>query len=124
MKMTNKFSTRLIMMFKALIISYAVNAVLLLITAFLLFKFELNEDKIRIAIILIYIVSGFVGGLIIGKKTENKKYLWGLLEGITYFVILFMISLLVNKEIDSSVREIITTFLVCSLSGMAGGMIS
>lgn len=47
---------------KALLASYMVTGVLLAILAFLLYKMNLDQAKVSGGIIVIYIVSTFIGG--------------------------------------------------------------
>lgn len=107
---------------------YAVSGVLLLLLAALLYYLELSEESVRIGVIVIYIVSGFTGGLLIGKKMQDRKYLWGLLTGVSYFALLFVLSLLLKtvlgEEASFEAVRILTTLVLCAVSGMAGGMVS
>ena len=109
-------------------IMYVVSAVFLLLLAFLLYRMELTEEVVKIGIIVIYIISGFSGGFLIGKQMKDKRYLWGLLAGVTYYVLLFLFSLLIKQgmaeEIIIDPTRIITTLFLCAVSGMAGGMAS
>ena len=52
---------------KALVVSYIVTALLLLLLALLLFKFELNESKVSIGVIVVYLLSSFIGGWLAGR---------------------------------------------------------
>lgn len=112
----------------ALMIMYLISAILLLLLALLLYKMELSEAVVKIGVIAIYIISGFCGGFFVGKQMRDKKYLWGLLAGALYFVLLFVLSLLVKQGIGEALAleplRIITTLILCAVSGMAGGMIS
>ena len=65
--------------------SWIVTAVLLVLLAAAMMKFQLEEGKISAAVTVIYLGSAFLGGRIAGRRTENKKYLWGLLAGMCYF---------------------------------------
>lgn len=111
-----------------LIVMYAVSGVLLLLLALLLYHLDLSEEAVRIGVIAIYIVSGFTGGLLIGKQMQDRKYLWGLLTGVSYFVLLFVLSLLFKtvwgEEAALEAVRILTTLVLCAVSGMAGGMLS
>lgn len=111
-----------------LIVMYLISGVLLLVLAALLYQLELSEETVKIGVIVIYIASGSAGGFLIGKQMRDKKYLWGLLVGGIYFAVLFAASLLVKQGMDEAVVlepvRIITTILLCAVSGMAGGMIS
>ena len=64
---------------KSLLASYIVTGILLLILTFLVYKLELDEQMVVIGIVAIYVIATFVGGFILGKLTEVKKYIWGLL---------------------------------------------
>lgn len=60
-----------------LVTMYIITGILLLLLAFLMYRMELSEPVANGAIIAIYIISGFLGGFLIGKKVGVKKYLWG-----------------------------------------------
>mgnify|MGYP000579821577 CR=1 FL=1 len=85
---------------------------------------ELDEQKVTAGIVVIYVVSTFVGGLILGKLTKVKRFAWGLTLGVAYFVLLLLISLGIYRGIDGNWSNILTTFLMCAGGGMFGGMIS
>ena len=55
---------------------------------------------------------------------KEKKYLWGLLMGIVYYLILLILSLAVQKSLGSGAGEIITIFILCAAGGTLGGMLS
>ena len=111
-------------MLKALLASYIVTGALLLILTLLLYKFELNEQIVSAAIIAIYLVSTLIGGIIIGKLTGVRKFLWGLGLGVLYFGLLLLITLGVYRTINGHASSLMTTFILCAGGGMAGGMIS
>ena len=73
---------------KALLCAYVMTGILLLILTVLLYKAGLSEENINAGIILTYVISTFSGGFVIGKLAGVKKFLWGLLLGIMYFVLL------------------------------------
>ena len=77
---------------KALLCAYAVTGILLLILAFLLYKAGLSEENVNAGILLVYVISTFSGGFVIGKLSGARKFLWGLLSGVLYFVLLLLIS--------------------------------
>lgn len=111
-----------------LIIMYMISGVMLLLLAVLLYYFELSEESVRIGVIVVYVVSGVAGGFLTGKQMQDKKYLWGLVVGGSYFALLFVLSLLVKAGMGETLAfdavRILTTFVLCGVSGMAGGMIS
>ena len=111
-------------MIKSLLCAYIVTGIMLLVLTVLLYKVGLSEENVNAGIILIYVISTFAGGFVIGKMTGTRKFLWGLLTGILYFVLLLLISLGVYHSLQSEPVSLLTTFLLCAGGGMLGGMIA
>lgn len=111
-------------MLKSLLCAYIVTGILLLILTLLLYKAGLSEENINAGIILTYVISTFSGGFVIGKLTSARKFLWGLLLGVVYFLLLTLISLGIYHSLQSDLMNLATTFLLCAGGGMLGGMIS
>ena len=111
--------SKLIWILKSLLAAYLVTGILLVLLTFLLYQFELDEQKVTAGIVVIYVVSTFVG-----KLTKVKRFAWGLTLGVVYFVLLLLISLGIYRGIDGNWSNILTTFLMCAGGGMFGGMIS
>ena len=101
-----------------------VTGILLLVLTLLLYKAGLSEENVNAGIILVYVISTFSGGFVIGKLTGMRKFLWGLLLGVIYFVLLLLISLGIYHSLQADVMNLVTTFLLCAGGGMLGGMIS
>ncbi|HEX3076998.1 MAG TPA: TIGR04086 family membrane protein, partial [Lachnospiraceae bacterium] len=66
----------------------------------------------------------FVGGFFLGKKVESRRFLWGIILGVIYFVIILVISLVMNKASFGSAGSVMSVMGMCMLGGMLGGMIS
>ncbi len=107
-----------------LVAMYVITGLLLVVLAALLGRLDLSDAAVSIGIIAIYIVSCFAGGFLIGKKKKKKKYLWGLCVGAFYFAVLLLGNLAVNRGLDGQLVHMLTTAVLCILSGMAGGMLS
>lgn len=103
---------------------FIVSGLLLLILAAILFKMEPAESIIRIGIVVIYVIAGFLGGFLMGKIMQEQKFLWGLAAGCIYFGVLLLASAVVKGGFDMELAKVITTLILCAASGMAGGMIS
>ena len=84
---------RAVWMLKSLLCAYVVTGIFLAALALLLYKAGLGEEMVNGGILLIYVISSFSGGFVMGKLTGNRKFLWGMLTGILYFVLLFVITL-------------------------------
>ncbi len=109
---------------KSLLCAYAATGIMLLILTLLLYKAGLSEENVNAGIILTYIISTFAGGFVIGKLMGVRKFLWGLLTGVLYFVLLLLISLGVYHSVQGEPVNLLTTFLLCAGGGMLGGMVS
>lgn len=109
---------------KIMFVMYVVTLVLLLLLALALFKAELPAMASKIWLIAVYVVSGFLGGFLIGKRTKSQKFLWGFLIGLAYFLILLAVSFALYKGLPEDWTHLITTLVLCTSSGTVGGMIS
>lgn len=110
--------------FASVFVMFVISGLLLLLLALLLYKMELTESVVKIGIVVIYVVSGLIGGFLMGKIMREQKYLWGLAAGAIYFAVLFVASALVKGGFDMDVAKVTTTLILCAASGMAGGMVS
>lgn len=109
---------------KAVVAVAAATAVLMLFLAFLLFKFNLSDGVITAGIFIIYILSNFLGGFIIGKVRGEKKFIWGIIVGLVFFVSLSILSFIVTGELYGSGLRALGALASCVAGGMAGGMCS
>lgn len=109
---------------RALLFSYILTIIILLILSLLVYKVDISSGIIRIGIILSYILSTFLGGLIMGKNVGEKKYLWGMGLGILYFLLILAISIVLNKNNFSGSASMITVLAMCTMGGTLGGMVS
>ena len=122
MKQPNAYTGMAVRIMKALLTAYLLTGILLFLIAGLLYRFQLDEGKIQIGIILTYILSCFVGGFLAGKMMKSRQFLWGASLGLLYFLIMTVVSLAVNREFQDGSSSYITTFLLCMGGGCLGGM--
>ena len=120
----NVYTTSMVRVMKALLAAHVVTGLLLLAIAGFLYRFQWDEGKVQIGIILTYILSCFIGGFLAGKMMKSRKFLWGVLLGLLYFLVMTLVSVAVNRELQSSSSGMITSFLLCMGGGMLGGMLS
>lgn len=111
-------------MVKALLCAYITTGGMLVVLSLLLYKFGLSEENINAGIILTYIISTFAGGFVIGKLTGKKKFIWGVLSGVLYFLLLLVISFGIYHSLQEEMTGLFTAFLMCAGGGMLGGMVS
>ena len=103
---------------------YAITFLGILILAFLLLILQITENTVDIGILVIYVVANLTAGFIIGKRIKRRKFLWGMVSGTGYFLILFFLSKMLGQEVGKLGKDLITTLLICVGSGTLGGMIS
>ena len=123
--MLNKInvSARFTFILKCLLLSYLLTTGLLLLLALMLYRFGLSEKTVSVCIVAIYIIVTFFAGFLTGKREGSRKYLWGLLLGSLYFIVLLIVSLIVNHGMSAS-GNFFTVLILCAGSGMLGGMVS
>lgn len=110
--------------FASVFVMFIVSGLLLLLLSLILYKMEPGESVIKIGIVVVYVISGFLGGFLMGKIMREQKFLWGLAAGAIYFVVLFLVSSIVKGGFDMDMAKVATTLILCAASGMAGGMVS
>lgn len=115
---------RYILLAKILLAQYVVTGLVMLILAFIMLKCQMAGNILQISIISIYVLTNFLGGLIIGKTLQKQKFLWGLIVGIIYFMVLSIISFVINKSFYQDIPYAMTVLGICAGSGMLGGMVS
>lgn len=108
----------------SLLFSYILTVLMLGVLAFLLYKLQLGEKAVNIAIIVIYVAATVFGGFLAGKRMGNRRFLWGLALGGAYFIILAAVSLIVGKGNIQMGSSFFTTLVLCAGGGMLGGMLS
>ena len=108
----------------ALLIGFIITCVGVVILAFCLFLFPISEEMVEGGVLIIYMVSCYTAGLIIGKKQKNKRFLWGMCIGIMYYSLLNLTAYFVIGSSQSIIADVITTLLVCCISATIGGMLS
>lgn len=117
-------SSNILFLLKCLLFSYILTGGFLLQLALFLYKFQLSEKIVSIAIIVIYVIAVFFAGFMTGKRMGSRKFLWGLAVGLAYFAVMALISLAVNHEFKDLGTHFFTTLSICAAGGMLGGMLS
>lgn len=100
-----------------------VAAVVLFILAILLEKLGLSEEYVRIGIYITYLISAMSAGVLAGKLQKEKKFMWGALAGSIWFLIVFVISLCMNR-MSIDVRGLFPAIVCMIGGGMLGGMLA
>lgn len=109
---------------KYLFVAYLLSFLLLGGISWCLYKINISLKAVSVCLVVTYIISNFFAGWRMGKKAEKRQFVWGLLVGLGYSVIVILVSFVGNGYMVASMEKQILVFSLCSLSGMFGGMLS
>ena len=109
---------------RSLLFSYILSGLLLLAASFALYRFRLKESQVTIAVNMVYILSCALAGFVMGKRVQRQRFFCGFAAGLSYFLVLFAVSFVINREITSDTSRLLTTLAFCVGSGIIGGVSS
>ena len=89
---------KLITLLKCLLCSYLATGIILAVFSLFVYLVNPGEGVISIAIMIIYVAATFLAGWLAGKNADQKKFLWGLVEGGAYFLVLAIVSLIASGD--------------------------
>ena len=107
-----------------MVTAFLLSVLLLLLFAFVQLKLQLDAGAVEVLILVTYGLSCLVGGWYGGKKGARKKFLWGLLVGVLYFLFLFLISGMAEGQMQMEAGSSMLALGICGVCGMLGGMIA
>lgn len=122
--MTQTAVNKPLFLLKTLFITYLLTGILLFSLAFILYKLRLSNTQVQTGVYLIYILSSFLGGFLAGKKMKSRRFLWGMLMGALYFLVLFLVSSLSGRPLESGFSYLLLVLGICLAGGTSGGMLS
>ncbi|MFR5028828.1 MAG: TIGR04086 family membrane protein, partial [Coprococcus sp.] len=93
---------------KGLILSYLLTIIMLFITAVVVYKVGISDKVLGILVVVIYIVATFAGGFVTGRKVREKRFLWGMVYGLTYISVALTVSVLFTGSGDREGIAVIT----------------
>ena len=108
----------------SLVAAYSMTALALLGMGVIMLKLQPDTKLTEVLILGVYVLSCFAGGWYTGRKTERRKFLQGLFVGLLYFCLLFLISGMGEREIQSDLLSGGFACLLCAAGGMLGGMLA
>lgn len=111
-------------MLRSLLLSYVLSGILLAALAFALYKLRLKESQVNLLVFAIYFITCLAGGFLAGKRIRQRRFFWGLLSGLFYFLVLFAVSWAMNLGSPIDMERSVTVMGVCALGGTLGGMFS
>ena len=105
------------------LISAAVSGIGIVLAALIFCAVGEGQNRVSISGYVITVLSVLIGGIYAGHRMEHRRFLWGLISGAMYYVILCLISV-ASGCMDASGWQFCLPFvLLCLGSGMLGGMI-
>lgn len=116
--------SKIVRIVKALIASYIAMGILLLILTLVLYKFKISNSQIYIGVVITYLLSNFFGGFVIGKIANKRKFIWGAVLGICFFIVLAIISFITTQNFFEGGSNAIIALVASVVGGMIGGMVS
>ncbi len=108
----------------ALIVGFSITAAGVVILAVCLLLCSISEEMVDVGILIIYIISCFGAGMIIGRKRKTRRFLWGMLIGVVYYSVLYLTSFLLVGPSHSVMNDVVTTLMICCGGATIGGMLS
>ena len=114
---------KVVKMVQSITVAYVLTAVMLLILSFIMYKCKVSMTGANSGILATYVLSCLIGGFTFSGCLMQKKYLGGILLGVVYFAVAYVVSAVWNQSIASQMPGMLTAFLICVFSGMLGGMI-
>ncbi len=105
-------------------VSIAITVIALFLAAFWMYRSSPGDGAVNAVVLLIYIVSNFAGGFLIGKCAVRRRYLWGFGMGNAYFLLLLGASMVIGNGGTVGVIHGILTYCIITVSSSIGGMLA
>ncbi len=114
--------SKLITMLVSISIAFAITAIIFIGYAILITYSNVGEEHLTLVITATSIISIVVAGFDMAKSCENKGWLWGIISGLIYALILIIIGIFAaNKTVFTS--QTLMLILLSAASGGVGGII-
>ena len=107
---------------KSIVIALLLTLILLFIFSLIITYTNIQEQVIAPVIIVITAISILIGSSIAGIKIKKNGLLNGVIVGIGYILILYLISSMLNWHFELNINSIIM-IAVAIIFGLIGGMI-
>lgn len=104
--------------------AFLVSVILLLVLAFIMLKLQPDSGVMEILIMAVYLLGCLVGGWYGGRKGSRRKFLWGLVVGLVYFLLLFAVSGMSERAGQLQFGSSLLVLTLCLIGAMIGGMLA
>ncbi|MCD8081943.1 MAG: TIGR04086 family membrane protein [Clostridiales bacterium] len=109
---------------RSLLLSYVLSGILILATAFLLYKLELKEDQVSVSVYAVYLLACLAGGFVCGKVVKEQRLLWGIATGLLYFLVLLAVACILSRSFPPDLSGKIPVLACCVGGGAVGAIFS
>ena len=97
-------------------------AVVILLASFITYKLKVSDFGYKVIVMVVYGIVTFIGGMIIGKVKNKRKFLWGALTGGIYIGMIMIVAFAIAHNGESSVVKMVPALITSLAGGMLGGM--
>lgn len=105
-----------------MLISFGISIVFLLITSLIFAYTSINDRYLNMFVFGIIAISVLVGSMLLLKKIKQKGFLYGILFGIIYCLILYFFTVIAYNGFFFT-NTLGIYFLICALTGTVGGIV-
>ncbi len=121
-KNTSEESSLILGMIKGLAIAYAITCIVFIVYALILTYTSVSEKHIALVAIICTVAATVVAGFDTARSAKSRGLLWGVLCGVCYALILFVIGILLGDGVSFNTGKI-TTLLIAAAGGGLGGIL-
>lgn len=91
-------------LFTGILIGYAITCIVFIIYAVLITYTELSESSLQLVVTVTSLFAVIVAGFDAVKSATKAGWLWGLIAGFIYYIILITIGIWINKGVYLDMR--------------------
>lgn len=106
---------------KSVMASMITSLILLVVIAFFMFQFDVDNSIAKIMVYAIYFISGWVGGFFSGRLLKKRRIIWAMAVGAIYCLIL-MCSLIGKDGIE--LNSVLFLWISTLIGAIIGGILS
>lgn len=104
------------------LIGYAITCLVIITYAILITYSSFTGQSLPLVVTITALISVIIAGFDAAKGAKSKGWLWGLIAGLCYSIILVSIGVWINKGFIIDTRSI-TLVILCIAGGGLGGVI-
>lgn len=113
-----KNSNKFILLIKGIAVAIFITLIMILALSIILSMSDVKENVIMPTVIFLSAFSILIGGFLVTKKVDEKGILYGSIVGISYMIILYFISSIINFDFSLNFNSFIMVAI-----GVFGGAI-